>query len=151
MSLAIFGLAQCAYSFLFVASYGLHLSNRGKCLAFCAALPFSQLVPTFTLVESMHTEGVSRLLSAVGLRESAFVASEASSTHAQADSMWIMLQRKYHAHAGFLLEALVEAIPQCALQLCFVVVTRQVSYVIRVGDSGGWVGGYVGVRGCGVI
>jgi hypothetical protein len=122
LSLAIFGIAQCAYSFLFVVSYGSHLSNRGKAIAFFAALPFSQLVPSFNMIESLHMASVTKLLAFVGLRESSAIVAPSDS-----DTMWVLVQRKYHAHAGFLLEALIEAIPQCALQLCFVVATRQVT------------------------
>ena len=43
--MVIFGLAQAAYSFLFAATYGGHLSNGRKTAVFVAALPLAQLTP----------------------------------------------------------------------------------------------------------
>ena len=82
------------------------------------ALPFSQLVPVFTLLESLHLPAVSKLLRRVGLRPTV----EDATATSDGDSLWALMQRKSQAHAGFLVEALVEAIPQCALQVSAVVV-----------------------------
>ena len=67
-SIGIFGAAQAAYAFLFVAAFGRHRSNAYRTLCFVLALPFSQLVPVFTLLESLHLPAVSKLLRRVGLR-----------------------------------------------------------------------------------
>ena len=67
-SVFIFGAAQAAYAFLFVAAFGRHRSNAYRTLCFVVALPFSQLVPVFTLLESLHLPAVSKLLRRVGLR-----------------------------------------------------------------------------------
>lgn len=96
LSLSIFFIAQCSYSFLFVATYGDHLSNCGKLCAFLCALPFSQLVPCFTLIESFHLKTVGDLLQFFGLKPTSSIEPPA----ADADSLWTLLQRKYHAHAG---------------------------------------------------
>ena len=146
LSCTIFGLAQFCYAFLFVATYGAHLSNRGKMCAFFVALPFSQLVPVFTLVESFHLPCIGLCLRMVGLRPT--VPAEASLENS--DSLWALLQRKFHAHAGFLVEALVEAIPQCALQVSAVVLTGDASFLnvfsillsLAVICSKGWLAAY---------
>eukprot|EP00316_Scyphosphaera_apsteinii_P004526 CAMPEP_0119305526 /NCGR_PEP_ID=MMETSP1333-20130426/6509_1 /TAXON_ID=418940 /ORGANISM="Scyphosphaera apsteinii, Strain RCC1455" /LENGTH=480 /DNA_ID=CAMNT_0007308641 /DNA_START=55 /DNA_END=1494 /DNA_ORIENTATION=+ len=110
-------MAQTSYSLLFVVTFGRHLSNRMKALVFFLAFPFAQIVPIFTLLESLRMPVLVRLLNRCGLRPSEYVEPASS----QSDSLWTLLQRKYHAHAGFLLEALVEAIPQCSLQLAALV------------------------------
>ena len=112
-SVFIFGAAQAAYAFLFVAAFGRHRSNAYRTLCFVLALPFSQLVPVFTLLESLHLPAVSKLLRRVGLRPTV----EDATATSDGDSLWALMQRKTQAHAGFLVEALVEAIPQCALQV----------------------------------
>ena len=145
LSLAIFCLAQCCYSFLFAATYGGHLSNTRKCCTFLVALPFAQLVPLFTLIESFHLPSISAMLRSVKL-EPTSSEKPASDT----DGLWQFLQRKYHAHAGFLVEALVEAIPQCALQIAAVVLARESSALnlfsillsLAVIGSKGWLAAY---------
>lgn len=103
VSLGIFVLAQCCYAFLFVATYGDHLSNTRKTCGFIATLPFSQLVPVFTLVESFHFSSTASALACVGLRPTTRAdVGNAGDT----DSLWALCQRKYHAHAG--------APPRCA-------------------------------------
>merc|ERR1719326_1197724 len=74
----------------------------------------------------------------------------AQAASADTDSLWVLLQRKYHAHAGFLVEALVEAIPQCALQTAAVVLARESSALnvfsillsLSVIGSKGWLAAY---------
>ncbi|KAK3279473.1 hypothetical protein CYMTET_12648 [Cymbomonas tetramitiformis] len=116
LSIVIFTLAQLSYSFLFVATYGRKLSNLFKALLFALVLPWSQLVPLFAWVESLHFAVVDTVVTAAGLTptEDAYCGSKA-------DSLWVILRRKHQRHAGFLVEALVEAIPQCVLQTVAVV------------------------------
>ncbi|KAL1508500.1 hypothetical protein AB1Y20_004601 [Prymnesium parvum] len=142
-SLAIFAIAQASYAFMFVLTFAAHLSNLQQSVVFAAALPFSQLVPVFTLLEAQTT------LFAGGLRRVGLRPTQLR--HAgNADSLWTLLNRKLHAHAGFLLEALVEAIPQCALQIAAVVSAREMSAValasillsLCVIGSKGWLAAY---------
>ena len=146
VSVAIFALAQAAYSFLFVASYGAHLSNGKQLTTFILAIPFAQLVPVFTLIESFHLPSVGAALRAAGLRPTATDEPVATDM----DSLWTLLQRKYHAHAGFLVEALVEALPQCTLQIAAVVLAHESSALnilsiilsLSVICSKGWLAAY---------
>ena len=78
LSLSIFVLAQACYAFLFAATYGGHLGNAGKCCVFIMALPFAQLVPIFTLVESFHLPRVSGWLRSAGLRPTSTVEAPSS-------------------------------------------------------------------------
>jgi len=121
MSLSIFAAAQASYAFLFVATYGTNLSNASKTIVYLLVLPLSQLVPCFTLLEAMQIPAIVGWLRACGLQPSAPTPTLPDSV----DSFWLILQRKYHAHAGFLLEALVEAIPQCTLQVAAAVMRAQ--------------------------
>ena len=68
VSIGIFCLAQACYSFLFVVAFGAHLSNARKFSCFLIAMPFSQLVPVFTLLESLHLDCISKCLTRVGLK-----------------------------------------------------------------------------------
>ena len=146
LSMCIFALAQASYAFLFVATYGGHRSNSYKLVAFLVALPFSQLVPVFTLLESMHLAPISRALSRLGLRPTSSDIDE----DGKADSLWSTLQRKYQSHAGFLLEALVEALPQCGLQIAALVLLGDASTLtvlsillsLSVICSKGWLAAY---------
>ena len=145
-SVCIFIIAQASYAFLFAATYGGHLSNCRKVIVFIFALPLAQLVPIFTLIESFHLESISDTLRSAGLRPT----STTEAPPSDSDSLWQLLQRKYHAHAGFLVEALVEAIPQCALQIAAVVLARESSALnifsillsLAVIASKGWLAAY---------
>ena len=117
VSCAIFAAAQSCYAFLFVLTFGAHLSNKHKSVVFFIALPFSQLVPIFTLLEA-QTSLFAGCLTRIGLRPTNNMLDAAPNG---SDSLWTLLHRKFHSHAGFLVEALVEAIPQCALQIAAVV------------------------------
>ena len=146
-SLTIFLIAQAAYAFLFVATYGADLRPRHSFLAFLAVLPAAQLVPIFTLAErSCNSERVSAALRSVGLEPT----SKDDPPTEDTDSLWTLVQRKYHAHAGFLVEALVEAIPQGALQITAVCLARESSVLnifsillsLAVIGSKGWLAAY---------
>lgn len=144
-SVGIMVVAQACYAFLFVATFARHLRRRHQVVAFVVCLPFSQLVPVFTLIESLHLSSLNDAIRRIGLRPT-----EARYVDGDADSLWIVLQRKLHAHAGFLLEALVEAIPQCTLQVGAAVLTAEVTNLavisimlsLSVICSKGWLAAY---------
>ena len=119
LSIAIFLLAQASYAFLFVATYGAELSNRRKVYSFLLALPFAQAVPVFTLIESFHFNFISNGLRSFGLRPTGSPAPAprpcTGGGGGTEDSLWVLVQRKYHAHAGFLAEALLEAVLKVAV------------------------------------
>lgn len=56
ISMAIFIVAQLTYSFLFVATWGKHLSAFKQIAVFSMITPVSQFVPVFTWVESFRFE-----------------------------------------------------------------------------------------------
>jgi hypothetical protein len=130
-SLAIFSVAQVSYAFLFTGTWAAnHTMDRQVCVFF-AVLPFGQLIPVFAWVESFRFAAIDRCLNALNLTPTAKatnvpLASAGGSAAAAtvpmrdgggADNLWTFIQRKYTAHAGFLAEAFVEAIPQGILQL----------------------------------
>ena len=148
VSMAIFGLAQASYAFLFVVAFGSHLSNCRKLVTLFIALPFSQLVPVFTMLESLHLDRVSSGLTRLGLRPTRELSTTV--TPSGVDSVWTLVHRKFHAHMGFLVEAIVEAIPQCALQVSAVVLSGEASALallsillsLTVIASKGWIAAY---------
>lgn len=154
LSIAIFLLAQASYAFLFVATYGAELSNRRKVYSFLLALPFAQAVPVFTLIESFHFNFISNGLRSFGLRPTGSPAPAprpcTGGGGGTEDSLWVLVQRKYHAHAGFLAEALLEALPQCALQVSAAVHAGESSWLnilsilfsLAVIASKGWLAAY---------
>mmetsp|Transcript_150840 Transcript_150840/g.484768 ORF Transcript_150840/g.484768 Transcript_150840/m.484768 type:complete len:671 (-) Transcript_150840:211-2223(-) len=124
-SAAVFGLSQFCYAFLFVASYAGHCRPLKRCAVFVAVLPFSQLVPLFTWLEALHVTRIDLCLLAVGLKPSAAGGEGEAGQGDAGDSLWGFVQSKYQSHAGFLVEAFVEAIPQAVLQTIFVVLEKR--------------------------
>jgi len=121
--LIIFGIANCTYAFLFAATWARPHSPLGRMLVFVMVLPVAQLVPVFVWVESFHFEMIDSALQCLGmsLTESTEPGEAGSrtgggNTEEEHDSLWSYIQSKYNAHAGFLTEALVEAVPQSVLQ-----------------------------------
>lgn len=120
-SMAIFAIAQVSYAFLFAASFASHRSPMARVAVFLAVLPLAQLVPVFTWLEAMRVPRIDRLLRRLGLEPS----SSQKPGKSEGDSLWGFLQTKYQSHAGFLVEAFVEAVPQAVLQTVFAVATGQ--------------------------
>ena len=120
-SLLIFCTAQLTYAFLFAATWAKQLGVRGRVATFVLALPFAQLVPLFAFAESFHIGSVDRALRRLGLTPTADPSealADADEDPSSVDFLWSFIQAKYVAHAGFLAEALVEAVPQsvCAAE-----------------------------------
>ena len=126
-SLLIFCTAQLTYAFLFAATWAKNLGARARAATFALALPVAQLVPLFAYAESFHLRGVDRCLRRLGLTPTDDPLGAAARAGADADNggdpssvdfLWSYIQAKYVAHAGFLAEALVEAVPQsvCAAE-----------------------------------
>jgi len=124
-SLAIFALAQVSYAFLFVATFASGRFIRFRVTVFLVVLPLGQLVPLFTWLEALHLPAVDRALAYCGLSPTSKAQSLAQAD--SGDSLWSFLQSKYQSHAGFLVEAFVEAVPQSVLQTVFVVLARRVT------------------------
>ena len=148
-SVALLLVAQLSYAFMFAGTFAPTHSAAGQALVFVLALPFGQLVPILTWVESLHLPGLTALLRALGLTPSSEAETAGSST-ADADELWSAIQSKYRSHAGFLLEAIVEAVPQGLLQTVFVVVHGELtplnalslSFSLVVLCSKGWIFSY---------
>jgi uncharacterized protein with PQ loop repeat len=124
ISVIIFLIAQCSYSFLFVATWGKKLTPPYKMLTFFLVLPFGQLVPFFTWIESFRFESLDSGIKFIGLAPTSETDESTAGTgggegtggHNENDMLWDYIQHKYQSHAGFVAEALAEAIPQCILQ-----------------------------------
>jgi hypothetical protein len=121
LSVIIFLIAQCSYSFLFVATWGKNLTPPYKTLTFLLVLPFGQLVPFFTWIESFHFQTLDFGIKFVGLAPTSETDESVQNTaatggHNENDMLWDYIQHKHQSHAGFVAEALAEAIPQCILQ-----------------------------------
>jgi hypothetical protein len=71
---------------------------------------------------------------ATGDEERGAVATRAAQQvrHEESDMLWGYIQSKYQSHAGFLAEALAEAIPQCVLQTIAVITSAQASPLFLV-------------------
>lgn len=123
LSAAVFALAQLSYAFLFAATFAGHRSAKFRSATFLAVLPLAQLVPLFAWLEALRLPAVDRRLEALGLQPTA--GPQASGAADVGDSLWSFLQAKYQSHAGFLVEAFVEAVPQAVLQTVFAATVRQ--------------------------
>ena len=148
-SVALLILAQFSYAFMFAGTFAPSHSPAGQLCVFTLALPFGQFVPIFTWVESLRNAAVTRFVRRLGLKPSCDVETAAQSA-ADADQLWSAIQSKYRSHAGFLLEAIVEAVPQGLLQTVFIVVYGQLtpltalslSFSLVVLCSKGWIFSY---------
>jgi len=119
----IFTIANLTYAFLFAATWAKNHTPWGRVFVFLCALPFAQLVPIFVWIESFHFASLDFVLHEVlglELTEETQAGDAGSRAGVEAeqegDSLWEYIQSKYNAHAGFLTEALVEAVPQSLLQ-----------------------------------
>ena len=148
-SVALLILAQFSYAFMFAGTFAPSHSPAGQLCVFTLVLPFGQFVPIFTWLESLRSAAVTRCVRRLGLQPSCDVETAAQSA-ADADQLWSAIQSKYRSHAGFLLEAIVEAVPQGLLQTVFIVVYGQLtpltalslSFSLVVLCSKGWIFSY---------
>ena len=129
-SLGFMILAQMTYAFAFATNESFKMRNdtfRSRVLKFFAVLPVAQLVPIFWYVESLHIPRVERLLERCGfaeqsrrrsIEEDARLDREVIDAIGSESSLSVpmALLAKARAHGGFVMEAVVEAIPQAALQ-----------------------------------
>jgi len=131
LSILIFTAAQLSYAFLFTGTWASKHSTFGKLAVFMCVLPFGQLIPIFTWLESFRIPVIDQCLGSLSLTPTGKPknTAEAAAETSEADSLWGYIQRKYTAHAGFLAEAFVEAIPQAVLQLVAVLVVDDTSVV----------------------
>lgn len=145
ISIVIFFIAQLSYSFLFVATWGKNLTPGYKMLTFFLILPFGQFVPFFTWIESFHFNSLDVFIKWTGLTPTSEtsesihnVGNTSIATGAGAggenDMLWDYIQHKYQSHAGFVAEALAEAIPQCILQT-IALITQPSSHEIHHGKK----------------
>lgn len=113
-SILIFLTAQFCYAFLFTYTHAQHKPILIRVAVFLAILPFAQLVPTFTWLESFDIPVINNSIQSLGLK------SAHSTGSTDSHSLWGYMERKYRSHAGFLVEAVAEALPQAMLQICFI-------------------------------
>lgn len=113
-SLVIFLLATSAYSLLFCSTYAKpSLCVTGRVFLFLLVLPVSQLVPVFTWIESFHFRIVDKLLHQTQILQPT---TQSPTQNDGVDQLWTFVRENYARHAGFMAEAIVEALPQAALQ-----------------------------------
>ena len=124
-SVAIFIVAQAAYSFLFAAAYASHRSPGRRLLVFAVCFPIAQAIPLFAWLESLELPCMLRLMRKLGLRPSAD--NERRKGSADADSLWLAFRAKFASHSGFLAEAVVEAVPQAGLQAAAALLAGSIS------------------------
>ena len=143
-SVLIFIAAQLSYAFLFTGTWAAKHNTVGKCGVFLLVLPFGQLIPIFAWVESFRFPAVDHTLKWMKLQPTGVSTNVANGQYngdavdaatnylaeepvIAEDSLWAYIQKKYTAHAGFLAEAFVEAIPQGVLQTVAILVLDDTS------------------------
>ena len=130
-SLCFMVLAQLTYAYAFANYESFKTSHdtfRTRVCKFLAVLPIAQLVPILWYIESLHLPCVERLLLRCGFAEQSRRRSNEDDARIDREvidavgseggglSVPMALIAKARAHGGFVIEAIVEAIPQCALQ-----------------------------------
>lgn len=86
---------------------------------FLIALSFGQLVPMIIWVDGFRFEWFTRILRSVALQPPA-----ASSTLPNADPLKTYIKRKIRTHGGFLVESLIESVPQSILQMAGLIINE---------------------------
>lgn len=124
-SVCIFLVAQAAYSFLFAAAYAGHRSPGQRLFVFAVSFPLAQAIPLFAWLESLEVPCLLRAMRRFGLRPS--IDGQIKAASSESDSLWLAFRAKYAAHSGFLAEAVVEAMPQCALQAAAALIAGELS------------------------
>lgn len=109
---------ECCYSFLFTLHWGKDFTPVTKCLVFFLVLPVGQFVPFLAWIESFEFQCVDRCFGWFNLhtKSKRDDADMRAFEEAGGDLLYEYIQRKFYSHAGFLVEALAEAIPQSILQ-----------------------------------
>jgi hypothetical protein len=110
---------ECCYSFLFTLHWGKDFSSLAKCLVFFLVLPVGQFVPFLAWIESFEFKSVNKAFEMLNLHTKNNTRDEEdlrAFEEAGGDLLYEYIQRKFYSHAGFLIEALAEAIPQSILQ-----------------------------------
>lgn len=122
IAVAIFILAQLSYAFLFAGTWAKEFTNCGKFCVFLLALPLGQFVPIFAWLESFHFEWLDNFIRKMSLKPTDKVGTDGDD-----DTLWAYIQAKYQAHAGFLAEAFMEAVPQSILQVAAIMLYGKAS------------------------
>lgn len=126
ISMAIFAIAQISYavlfSILFKPSYGSQEKiERVQLCTFFAVLPFGQLVPCFVWFQSFHWSCLDKALRCMGLGDG----DTPPPNNNNEDPLRQYIRKKIFQHGGFMIEAMVESVPQSILQMVFIVVFNE--------------------------
>jgi len=117
LSMIIFMVAQFSYAWIFAETWGKHASPLRIIFIFIIILPFAQLIPIFTWLESFHFDIIDKFLLKISLVPTSNDPVPTTTTQrSENDLLWNYIQKKCKAHLGFLAEAFFEAIPQGILQ-----------------------------------
>lgn len=119
LSLTVFCIAQIAYTVLFVAMYVRNYDDSydvRKALWFLCVLPFGQLVPILICIQSYRLPLVDRIFRAFNLDPEVRV-----STNDDPLKQYIM--KKLYTQGGFLVESVLESIPQSIIQFIYLLNT----------------------------
>jgi hypothetical protein len=117
ISVAIFFIAQLCYSCLFLALYDDAGSIWQKIIQFCMIFPIAQAVPAIIWLQSFNFAWLDKLFRLLKLR----VHKPPATPSVQPNKLKAFINRKLLTSGGFLVESVVESIPQCLLQMVAIV------------------------------
>lgn len=117
VSMCIFFIAQCAYVTQFETQFsGLFDGMCKRAIRCVLVFPFAQLVPVVVWLAAAEKEWFLRLLKRFGLN-----AHQPALSNNAADPLQQYFSKKWREHWGFIIEAVVEAVPQSLLQMAYIV------------------------------
>jgi len=99
---------------------------RAMLLCFFAILPFGQLVPLIVWIGSFKFPWFDTICNKLGLQVRNDVQNETLQTD---DPLSNYISKKMVMHGGFVIESIVESVPQSILQMVAIVLTRQVNLI----------------------
>lgn len=132
LCIAIFAIAQICYSVLFTALYGTKYRDthakkvRAACLCFLCILPFGQVVPLIVWIGAFKFKWFDKICECLGLEVRDDVKNEAA--HSE-DPLKNYIMMKVVTHGGFMIESIVESVPQSILQMVAIVIYKQTNII----------------------
>lgn len=109
---SIFLLAQVSYAIVYIGICGdSNWTHKKRIVMFVVVLPFAQLIPIIFWLQTFDFPWLGKLMAKLELH-----AVPEHNPDKEEDRLLAYIRSKLRSHLGFVIEAFVEAIPQCLLQ-----------------------------------
>ena len=118
LSLIVMIMAQLSYVIAFVLRFGHYATIGGKLCLFLIILPFAPLASFIFFTLAFENNWIARCMKCIN---SSFDDKYETKYQTNGAPIVVWVEKKFQKHIGFVLEALVEALPQSIIQLIAIV------------------------------